>query len=70
MILGIIAIGMLVGFTAAAVALFAGHSILMCLWFYSLFGCVSSLAIGSFAVAIDILMRTPRQRGAQPTPTQ
>ncbi len=70
MVLGIIAIGMLVGMSAASVALFAGYSILMCLWFYTLFGCLSSLAIGSFAVAIDTLLRVLREREARPTQTQ
>jgi hypothetical protein len=42
----------------------------MCLWFYTLFGCLSSLAIGSFAVAIDTLLRVLREREARPTQTQ
>ncbi len=70
MILGIIAIGVLVGFTAASAALFAGYSILMALWFYTLFGCLAVLAIGSFAFAIDALLRALRQREARPRQIQ
>ena len=65
MILGIIAIGMLVGFVAAFVAFFVGYSILMSLWFYTLFGCLTALAIGFFAFAVDAALKILRQREAQ-----
>ena len=44
MILGIIGLGIIAGFTAGSTALFAGYSILMSLWFYSLAGCLTVLS--------------------------
>lgn len=40
MILGVIALGILAGLAAGITALFAGYSLLMALWFYTLFGCL------------------------------
>ena len=40
MILGVIALGILVGLIAGIAALIAGYSILMALWLYTLFGCL------------------------------
>ncbi|WP_138935632.1 hypothetical protein [Roseovarius arcticus] len=70
MILGIITIGMLTGFTAAFIAFFTGYSILMSLCFYSLFGCLAALAIGFFAFVVDVALRILRQREAQQRQTQ
>ncbi len=55
MVIGIICIGALVGFISAGVALVAGYSLLMALGFYTLFGCLAALLVGTVTVAARVI---------------
>ena len=57
MILGFIAIGVLTGLFAGIAALVAGYSILMALWFYTLFGCLVVASCLLVAGTITMLIR-------------
>jgi hypothetical protein len=65
MIIGIICIGTLVGFVSAGVALVAGYSLLMALGFYTLFGCLAALLVGTISVAARVMLGTLGPQEAQ-----
>lgn len=64
MILGVIALGVLAGLAAGITALFAGYSLLMALWFYTLFGCLVMAGGLLLTFAIQRLIQLKDRRHA------